>query len=205
MPLDEEAQMPGQSVQGPLLVMQLDLNVAAAGFGAAIAHLCHSSGRIAAQLGGRYRHHAVRAPVRDIPQIRKGQGGIFLQHPFGRHLLDPKQIWTSNVVAACMISGMIGTLYAGAALSLFAAIVVAFYWMLMCVPATVPFAMETRRRAITLALAGLIVGLIPVFGIVSATEVDSLTPFVRSMTTFNWGIIGLQVAAGILSVTPNRQ
>ena len=126
-------------------------------------------------------------------------------HPFGRHLLNRKQLWTSNLVAACMISGIVGTLYTGASLSIIGGIVVAYYWMLMCVPATVPFSMETRARAVGIGVAGLLIGLIPVYGVINATTLDRWTPFVNSMTTFNWGIIGLQVTAGILAVTPNRQ
>tara|TARA_R110002049_G_scaffold4601_5_gene32324 strand:+ start:455886 stop:457121 length:1236 start_codon:yes stop_codon:yes gene_type:complete len=126
-------------------------------------------------------------------------------HPFGRHLLNPTQIWTSNLVAACMISGVVGTLYTGTTLGLLGAIVVAYYWMLMCVPATVPFSMATPARAIGIGVAGLAIGLIPVYGVLNGSSTDSVMPIVKSMTTFNWGIIGLQVAAGILSVAPNRQ
>ena len=126
-------------------------------------------------------------------------------HPFGRHLLDRKQLWTSNLVAACMISGVVGTLYTGVSLSILGGIVVAYYWMLMCVPATVPFSMDTRARAIGVGVAGLLIGLIPVYGVINASVMDHWTPFVNSMTTFNWGIIGLQVVAGILAVAPNRK
>lgn len=125
-------------------------------------------------------------------------------HPFGKHLLDRKQIWTSNCVAACIVSGAVGGVYALATVGLLAAIVVVFYWMLMCVPATLPFSMPTRQRAWLAGAAGIAIGLIPVFGIVVANADGTLTPFVGSLRTFNWSIIGLQIIGGVMAVRPHR-
>lgn len=126
-------------------------------------------------------------------------------HPFGRHLLLPSQVWTSNFVAACLIAASLGGAYALITFSLTAAIVVVFYWMLMCVPATLTFVMPTKNRAWSVAAAGIIIGLIPVYGIIQASSIGVITDFVSSLRTFNWSIIGLQVAGGFMAVAPNRK
>lgn len=125
-------------------------------------------------------------------------------HPFGKHLLNGKEIWTSNCVAACLISAVFGGGYATLIVGISGALVVVFYWMLMCVPATLPFGMPTNQRAWLAGAAGIAIGLIPVYGIFAANASGMLVDFISSLKTFNWSIIGLQVVGGIMSVAPNR-
>ena len=73
-------------------------------------------------------------------------------HPFGRHLLTTKMIWRSNLVASCLICAAGGATIALATGHWFAAVVVAFYWMLMCVPATAAFAMPTVNRSLVIVV-----------------------------------------------------
>lgn len=125
-------------------------------------------------------------------------------HPFGKHLLNSKEIWTSNCVAACLLSAIFGGGYSVFVVGITGAFVVVFYWMLMCVPATLPFGMPTKNRAWLAGAAGIIIGLIPVYGIFAANSSGVFLDFVDSLKTFNWSIIGLQVVGGIMSVAPNR-
>ena len=125
-------------------------------------------------------------------------------HPFGKHLLNRKEVWTSNCVAACLLSAVVGGGYATVVVGLSAAIIVIFYWMLMCVPATLPFSMPTPKRAWLAGGAGIIIGLIPVYGMFASLSSGLVLEFINSLKTFNWSIIGLQVVGGIMSVAPNR-
>lgn len=119
-------------------------------------------------------------------------------HPFGRLLLVPKEIWSSNCVAACFVSALVGSLFAVVTGNTIAAIVVIYYWMLMCVPATLPFSMPTKRRALGIGAAAVIIGLIPVYGVIYSSVASAIR-------TFNWSIIGLQVVGGVLAVAPDRR
>lgn len=126
-------------------------------------------------------------------------------HHFGRHLLTTKMIWRSNLVASCLICAVGGAVFSLLFGYWFAAIVVGFYWMLMCVPATAAFAMPTINRALIVGGLGILIGLFPVIGVVQSVAVDNLAPLQRWFTNFNWSIIGLQIAAGFMAVAANRK
>ncbi|MDV6032593.1 MAG: tetratricopeptide repeat protein [Phycisphaera sp. RhM] len=126
-------------------------------------------------------------------------------HHFGRHLLTSRMIWRSNLVASCLICAAGGAIYSIAIGGWFAAAVVAFYWTLMCVPVTAAFAMPTAKRGLLIGGLGLLVGLLPVYGVVQSVAQDSGVPLARAFRNFNWSIIGLQVAAGYLAVAQNRR
>lgn len=126
-------------------------------------------------------------------------------HHFGRHLLTTKLIWRSNLVATCLICAAGGAIYSLATGHWFAAIVVAFYWMLMCVPATAAFAMPTLKRGLMIGGLGLLIGLIPAYGVLQSIAQASVSPLASAFRTFNWSIIGLQVAAGYFAVAAHRR
>ncbi len=126
-------------------------------------------------------------------------------HSFGRHLLTRKMIWRSNLVAPCLICAAGGASYCLLAGQWYTAVVVGFYWLLMCVPATAAFAMPTLKRSLVVGVAGLVIGLLPVLGVLESVTLESTGPLVTRLRTFNWGIIGLQVAAGFMAVAPNRR
>ena len=126
-------------------------------------------------------------------------------HHFGRHLLTPKLLWRSNFVATCLICAGGGALYCLATGRFFAAAVVAFYWMLMCVPATAAFAMPTLKRSLIIGGLGLGIGLLPLYGVIQATATSSAAPLFSMFRTFNWSIIGLQILAGYMAVAAHRR
>ena len=126
-------------------------------------------------------------------------------HHFGRHLLTTKMLWRSNFVATCLICAAGGAVFCLATGHWFAAAVVAFYWMLMCVPATAAFAMPTLKRSLIVGGLGLAIGLIPLYGVLESISTSSSSPLYSAFRTFNWSIIGLQIAAGFMAVAPNRR
>ncbi len=126
-------------------------------------------------------------------------------HPFGRHLLNRKEIWSSNFVATCFFSGLVGSVYATFRLGLLSGIVTGYYWMLMCVPATIPFRMPTAARAWLMGCAGIFIGLIPVYGVAMSTIATDTYPLVKAMTIFNWSILGYQIASNFIALAPNRK
>lgn len=126
-------------------------------------------------------------------------------HPFGRHLLRPKMLWRSNLVATCLICALGGGLIALALGQVFSAMVVGYYWMLLCVPVTAAFAMPTAKRGWLIAAAGIFLALLPAYGVLQSVAEHSTASLGESFRMFNWGIIGLQVGAGFLAVAPNRQ
>ena len=125
-------------------------------------------------------------------------------HPLGRHLLRRDQIWTSNLVASCLISAIVGSIYAFCFYGIFGMIVVAFYWLAMCVVVTIPFSMPTRKRAIGFAVAGAVIGLLPIYGLVQFYLGQPEAVFVKFIQHFAWGILGIQIAAGFMAVVADR-
>lgn len=126
-------------------------------------------------------------------------------HPFGRHLLKPKMIWRSNLVAACLINAIVGALLAAIFFDFESALLVGFYWMLMCVPATAAFAMPTLNRGLIVAASGIVIGAIPLYGLAQSVSAGAPGPMVGAVHTFTWCIIGLQVAANFMAVAPDRR
>ena len=126
-------------------------------------------------------------------------------HPFGRHLLTPKLIWRSNLIASCLISGLIGSIATVVLYDWYGAIVVAFYWMLMCAPIVAAFAMPTLNRALIIGGLAVVVGLIPAYGVFQSVMAESTFPLASSFRIFIWSVIGIQIGANFMAVAPNRQ
>ena len=126
-------------------------------------------------------------------------------HPFGRHLLTPKMTWRSNLVASFLISAIVGAIYAFVVGNSLGAMAVAFYWLMLCVPAAAAFSMPTLNRGLVIGGIGLVIACIPIYGVIQAGLTDSLQPLVDAFRTFSWSTIGLQVVANYMLVAANRR
>ncbi|MFO1063183.1 MAG: tetratricopeptide repeat protein [Pirellulales bacterium] len=126
-------------------------------------------------------------------------------HPFGRHLLRRKEVWASNLLAVCGISafaGSFGSLFVG---GLLAALCVMFYWILMMVPVSIVFSAPTRQRTMLAVAAAVVVGLLPVYGVIAAFMTGDTDQIRLSLNRFNWGIIAMQIGSSFLAVAPVRR
>lgn len=127
-------------------------------------------------------------------------------HSFGRHLLTPKLIWRSNLIASFLISGMSGIVYCGAT-GLWGMIPgVFFYWTLLCVPVTMAFAMPAINQSLLIAAIGCGVALLPVYGVINYTLMGGTAAFfAQTFKLFTWGIILMQVLGGSLIAKSARR
>lgn len=120
-------------------------------------------------------------------------------HPFGRHLLDRKQIWQSNLIAACILLSILSIICLPFLLGFTVAFGVAFYWMLSLPLIASVFAMPTVGKTRIFAVASVVVMVLPIWGIFRAFSIGSDDPFFAGYQQFIYGVIGLQIAANLMA------
>ncbi len=86
-------------------------------------------------------------------------------HSFGRHLLNRKEIWASNLMAVCIITAFVA---GGVTIATSGATGVGVfgYWILMMIPVAATFQQSTPKRTLVFASAATIIALLPVYGVV---------------------------------------
>jgi hypothetical protein len=124
-------------------------------------------------------------------------------HPFGRHLLNRKEIWASNMIAVCLLSAVIGGGYAISRLG-GSGILVAAYWVVMMIPVAATFQQKTTMRTVGVGVASIIIGLIPVYGILMSVAARSPESGDGTITTFAFSILVLQIVSGFMQQTAVR-
>lgn len=125
-------------------------------------------------------------------------------HAFGQHLLDRRQRWASNLIAPCLALAIFGFLVGLGRGSVLIGLVAAAYWVAMAIPVAATFAMPTAGRRLLVAVAAVVIGLLPVIGIARSAPVASLDPFFESLQMFAFGLLGIQIASSLIAVTPVR-
>lgn len=124
-------------------------------------------------------------------------------HPFGRHLLNRREIWASNLIAVCLLSAVIGGGYAISKLG-GSGILVAGYWIVMMIPVAATFQQKTTMRTVGVGIASVVIGLIPVYGIVMRFATQSPESGDGTVTTFAFSILVLQIVSGVMAQTAVR-
>lgn len=125
-------------------------------------------------------------------------------HSFGRHLLNRKEIWASNLMAVCIITAFIA---GGVTIATSGAtgIGVFGYWILMMIPVAATFQQSTPKRTLVFASAATIIALLPVYGIVRCLIEQSPAPMSGVLSMFGWSLLGIQIASGFAASMPVRK
>lgn len=126
-------------------------------------------------------------------------------HAFGQHLLDRSQRWASNLIAPCVALSIFGLGIGAYHQDFILALIVAGYWIAMAIPIAAVFAMPTRGRRMLVAAAAVVIGLLPVIGIVRSIRSDSLAPLGDSLTHFAISLLAIQIVGTLIAVTPVRR
>lgn len=121
---------------------------------------------------------------------------------FGRHLLNRKEIWSSNLIAVCCITAIVSGLYVfvqGGRWWLYFG-----YWILMLIPISNTMQQSTSRRMALFGAATAIIGLLPVIGVYQSMMADSWEPMGSMVRAFAWSIVGLQIVSNFATQVPVR-
>ncbi len=79
------------------------------------------------------------------------------------------------------------------------------YWLIMMIRVSTIFKQLTTGRTVAMVAATLVIGLIPVYAIVSLLLAQSLAPLTTVLPPFGWGILGMQIVSNIMQSTPVRK
>ncbi len=126
-------------------------------------------------------------------------------HPFGQHLLDRTQRWASNLIAPCIglaiLGFAVGCFYGNFVLALLALA----YWIGMAIPIAAAFAMPTPQRRGLVGAAAIVIGCLPVVGVVRSVIEQSSLPLYVSFQWFGWSLLAVQIASTFIAVRPVRR
>lgn len=125
-------------------------------------------------------------------------------HPFGQHLLNPWERWASNLIAPCLVLSLFGFVAGTMIRGLLTGIVVGWYWFVLSVPISAVFAMGSRQRRAIVAVAAIVVVLLPVWGLANAYLQTSFEPLAEKLRLFGFGMLAIQIGSQMLNVRPEK-
>jgi tetratricopeptide (TPR) repeat protein len=85
-------------------------------------------------------------------------------HPFGRHLLNSNERWTSNLIAALFVLAAITLVGFSASQGVVAGMIMAIYWLILAVLVVATMRMPSPQTKILIGLASFFVALLPCLG-----------------------------------------
>lgn len=115
-------------------------------------------------------------------------------HPMGRHLLNATQRFQSNLVITCLATAFFGLVYGTIFGGILLGIVYMMYWVMLCVPATLPFRFRSREKKWVFAVLGAIIALLPPVGICYGYLIGNLNDVLNFYIAFIWSILIYQIA-----------
>lgn len=125
-------------------------------------------------------------------------------HPFGRHLLNGPERWTSNLVAGAIGSGLILMLVLGSLVSLETGFIALVYFMIVAVMVCATMQMPFPRQKWIIGGLSVVALMLPVAGLVAAVVLGDDRIFGGSLRFFIYGVLGIQIGSQIWAAQPRR-
>jgi Flp pilus assembly protein TadD len=120
-------------------------------------------------------------------------------HPFGQHLLDRLQRWASNLIAPCVVLSAFGFVAGCFFGNLILALLAMGYWLGMAIPISAAFSMPTQERRLLVGALAVVIGLLPVIGVVRTVLNDQLSFLFVSFQWFGYSLLAIQIGSQFIA------
>jgi tetratricopeptide (TPR) repeat protein len=123
-------------------------------------------------------------------------------HPFGQHLLNRSQTWASNLIAPCLLLSVFSLALGFFQADIWLGVLAAVYWLGMAIPIAGTFSVDDPKRRLGLGAITIVIGLIPVVGVLFSISEDTLLPVDASFRYFAFALLAFQFGSNLLLARP---
>lgn len=126
-------------------------------------------------------------------------------HPFGKHLLDRTQTWSSNLIAPALALGMLGLIVGTVVDSFILGLLAAAFWIGAAIMVAATFSMPTDQRKWLVGGASLLVLMVPIYGILQTILGGQVGPLVDGFQAYGYALLGIQIGSSLVANQPVRR
>jgi tetratricopeptide (TPR) repeat protein len=126
-------------------------------------------------------------------------------HPFGRHLLDRTQTWSSNLIAPSLALAVVGLIVGTVVDSFILGLLAAAFWIGAAIMVAATFTMPTPQRRLLVGGASVLVLMVPVVGIVRTILGGQLDLMLDSFQAYGYALLAVQIGSSIVANQPIRR
>jgi Flp pilus assembly protein TadD len=125
-------------------------------------------------------------------------------HPFGKHLLDRTQMWSSNLIAPALALGVLGMIVGTVVDSFILGLLAAGFWIGAAIMVAATFTMPTPQRRWLIGGASVLVLLVPTIGIVRTILGAGVDPLLGGFQAYGYALLGIQIGSSLVASQPVR-
>lgn len=126
-------------------------------------------------------------------------------HPFGKHLLDRTQTWSSNLIAPALGLAVLGLVVGTVVDSFILGLMAAAFWVGAAIMVAATFSMPTSQRQLMVGGASLLVWMVPIVGIVRTVFGGELEPLFGGFQAYGYALLGIQIGSSLVANQPVRR